>query len=47
MKRGMDMDAARKMSVKIPGSPDLLETTALCRVFRDSLKCNEEAATLR
>ncbi|WP_445083948.1 transposase [Candidatus Vondammii sp. HM_W22] len=27
-----------EMSVKIPGSPDLLETIGLCRVFRSSLK---------
>ncbi len=31
------MDAARKMSVKIPGSPDLLEAIGLCRFFRGSL----------
>ncbi len=37
MKRGMDMDVARKMSVKILGSPDLLETIGLCRFFRGSL----------
>ncbi len=37
IKQAMDMDVARKMSVKILGSPDLPETIGLCRVFRGSL----------
>ncbi len=31
MKQGMDMDVARKMSVKIPSSLGLLETIGPCR----------------
>ncbi len=30
MKRGMNMDVARKTSVKMPDSPDLLEIIGLC-----------------
>ncbi|MEE9357100.1 hypothetical protein [Candidatus Vondammii sp. HM_W22] len=29
------MDIARKMSVKIQGSPELLEAVGLCRIFKD------------
>ncbi len=40
IKRDMDMDVTRKMGVKAPGSPDLLETVGLCQVFRGSLYIN-------